>query len=200
MLNRRFSSKISRVFAGGLGSISLIATYGHMRKHKTIIVFDIDHTLIHAHKNKELQTLNLTIFKKPDFSFELENDNNKTITKYDVWKRPYVDIVIPVLSIFATLHIFTSAKKEYADTILENMSINKYFEKRYYREEWKTTSSKSLTIFDGDSNNKLLVDDRSFNNSKNDEPESFYHISPFYFYNKNDKELLKFLGKWIFCL
>ena len=73
------------MFAGGLGSISLIATYGHMRKHKTIIVFDIDHTLIHAHKNKELQTLNLTIFKKPDFSFELENDNNKTITKYIIY-------------------------------------------------------------------------------------------------------------------
>ena len=170
-----------------------VLCYGLFRRHKKILVFDIDNTLVHAKKNKKVSSLNMSLYRKPDF-----NIYNKV--HYDVWIRPHCKIIIFLLSKVATLHIFTAAEMKYANDILAHIDKHKkYFDEIYYEDTWKIHQSKNLDVFFGDNKNKILIDDRNFNNYKKDNT-LFYHIPSYKVYNKYDFELVKFLIKWIFIL
>lgn len=189
--------KTTIITAVSIGSTATIL-YGTLRQHKKIIVFDIDNTLVHAKSQHRIKTLNMTTYKKCNFTFrDLDEDDSETI--YDVWERPYLNVIIPLLSKFATLHIFTSADKHYADNILNNINITKYFDKILYDDSWDLNQSKDLKLVPGDSKDKILVDDRNFNNYKADNT-LFYHIPSYRVHAKHDYELVKFFFKWMFVL
>lgn len=158
-----------------------VGSYGVFREHKKIIVFDIDHTLIHSMKITRANEMNLSIYKKPDFNMYDESDNPK---RY-VWVRPFYKFVIPILSNFTTLHIFTRATKDYSDEILANIDKDqKYFSERLYRESSDHNSGKNLDLITGNYKDKTL----------------FYHIPQYEVNNCCDIELLKFLFRWAFVL
>ena len=192
------SRYITKILLSGVAGGLL---YGSLREHKKIIVFDVDNTLVHAKLHKRTNTLNMNNLNKCDFSFTLknENDNDKKIGDiYDVWQRPYVNIIIPLLSNFTTIHIFTSAEKTYADNILNNMKINKYFNDVLYEDSWQLKKTKDLGLVSGDNKNKILVDDRKFNNGN--DGSLFYHIPSYRVHDKYDYELVKYFFKWMIVL
>jgi RNA polymerase II subunit A-like phosphatase len=182
------------IFGGVVGTLS----YGIFREHKRILVFDIDNTLIHAKKVKRVNSLNMESYRKPDFNIYDDDEQDKIL--YNVWIRPQYNIIIPLLSKFAELHIFTSASKEYADDILQNIDPNKkYFNQILYDESWNKFESKNLNLIQGDNQSKILIDDRKFNNYEKD-ITLFYHIPSYRIHSKCDYELFKFFLKWMFVL
>ena len=209
------------------GSIGGTLSYGIFREHKKILVFDIDNTLIHAKKVKSVNKLNMKPYPKPDFNIYDDDDDdnegnmifvntsNKTdivnyeivgidkcsiIPIYNVWIRPHYNIVIPLLSKFADLHIFTSASKEYADDILQNIDPQKkYFNQILYDDSWDIYQAKNLDLIAGNHTDKILIDDRNFNDYKKDNT-LFYHIPSYRIHSKYDYELIKFFLQWMFVL
>ena len=178
-MHNNMSKYITKTLLTG-STIGLL--YGSLREHKKIIVFDIDNTLVHTKLHKRVTSLNMTNLRNYDFMFILKDENNaigeiKKETKqeiYDVWQRPYANIIIPLLANFTTIHIFTSAEKSYADNVLNNMKIIKYFNDVLYVDSWEINKSKDITLITGNNKDKILIDDRIFNNANNG--SSFYHI------------------------
>jgi hypothetical protein len=187
----RVIKRVSAVFASGT------ILYGTTREHKKIIVFDIDNTLIHAKLTKRCDTLNMKKMPNYDFQISLNTEDNDKET-YNVWIRPFANIVIPLLSNFATCHIYTSAKQDYADFVLGNMPMKEYFEGIHYYDSWKKFNTKNLSVIPGNNKDKILVDDRNFNNAN--DGSLFYHIPSYRVHSNYDCELIKFFLKWMFVL
>ena len=151
-------------------------------EQKLKLAFDLDSTIIHSVKAKNIDCMNNNLLKKPDFIL----DNPDPKNKYLVWRRPYSKFVLKFLSKFNSLYLFTASTQNYADPIVYNLFPTIDFKQRLYRESCE--DGKNLTKIS--EKNIVLIDD----NIKNNKNNSFYHIYPYNFLSKHDRELIKLVG------
>lgn len=106
--------------------IKLRFPFRYMQEHLTLVL-DLDETLVHCTKEKPAQTCDFEeIF--------VEFKGKKTIEKYYLIKRPFLEHFLEGLSKFFTLMVFTSSQQEYADTILNRIDYKRNIKKRFYRQ------------------------------------------------------------------
>jgi hypothetical protein len=155
-------------------------------KSKLNIIFDLDETLIYSDLISNYDNTNKSNISKPE-SYEIVN-------RRKIWIRPYTFSIIPILSRFNNLYLFTKATQPYAEDILTKTNLDRYFVEKKFRFDCKNNcknNCKSIEIFPqllNDKKNTILVDDKFSNKC---EGEKFYHIPRFNCFVKNDIEMLK---------
>jgi hypothetical protein len=105
---------------------------------------------------------------------------------YKIYKRPYTDFTLNILSKFCKLHIFSAAEKCYAEPIIKHCFGSDLFITKTYR-GYDESYGKSVCSI---GNNAILIDDKLYNHVHG---EKFYHIPQYTIFNNNDIELLKLL-------
>lgn len=186
--------KIKSLFKFSIGfcmiTMSGLYYYIHVKskstKSKLNIIFDLDETLIHTDKIKNYSNYNQSNILKPE-SYEITSNRK-------IWIRPGVFYIIPILSKFNNLYLFTKATKPYTMNILEKTNLDKYFIDKKFRDDCKGTC-KNIDKFNLISYS-LLVDDKITNQC---EKQNFYHMPRFNYWTKYDIELIKLFG-WIIWL
>ena len=154
---------------------------------KLNVVWDLDHTLIHSKDTYDYNSQDNTVFKQPDATVRLKSnkDDSEHEYEYHVFTRPFSHFILSQLSTFTKLHIYTAATPDYADKIIKKCYKDIPFNQKLYRENC-IKHRKDLDLIEG--KRKILVDDRNYTHM---EGQSFYHIPPYYFYNKTDWEMIK---------
>jgi hypothetical protein len=167
----------------GLGSTYVGIKLWQLKKKNMNLVFDIDNTLISSQSVGSYMQHNTRNYGTPNLS----------LPHYMVWKRPYSEVTLYILSKFYNIHIYTAATEEYALNILEGCYPSLRYNSLYSRKEWHEAKKvKDMTLF-GNSANYLLIDDKLSNHV---EGQAFYHIPPYYHYNNAnsyDYEMLRLL-------
>lgn len=173
----------------GTGLSSSLTLYSYIyykskqdTKSKLNIIFDLDETIIHTDKIKNYNNINKKNILKPE-PYEI-------IGERKIWIRPWIYSVIPILSKFNNLFIFTKATESYTNDILTKSNLNKYFVDKKYREDCKGECKNifkfnlsNMTIL-----NTLLIDDKLSNKC---EGQNFYHIQKFNYFQQNDIQMIK---------
>ena len=160
--------------------------------NKINLVFDLDDTLIYSQKIYKFNNYNNKYIRNYDFKTNLEYKPNNE--QHYVWIRPHTKLFLKLISKFTNIYVFTAAKKNYADNI-----INEIFEKKpirsLYYDNFQLLGKKDLRIIDFniDLNKTFLIDDKISNKV---EKQNFYHIPRFYYNQKYDFEIIK-LFIWI---
>jgi TFIIF-interacting CTD phosphatase-like protein len=190
MFNRKFATyTLSTLSVFGFG------TYGYRKSRSTNklnIVLDLDNTLISSMNAEKYADCNKSKMSLPDVETVYVEDDGSTHIDYYVWKRPFLNIVIPLLAKFNNLHLMTRADQDYADEIIEKCKIDKYFQTKRYHDDCGKDCKNIQGICSSQSapDNIILVDDDKRNNC---EGENFYHIAYYSHFNRLDCELLKLL-------
>ncbi len=171
-------------------SVNIISLFGYIQyktnsKKKLNIIFDLDETLIHSEKISNLKNYNKSNMSFPDIT---------NLSGRDIWIRPGVLMLLPIISKFNNVYLFTKATKPYTDEILSNVKIDKYFIDLKYRDECHGIP-KNLLKYNIDLDNSILIDDKLSNKYEN---QNLYHIPRFNSYVKYDLEMFKLFG-FILC-
>lgn len=151
------------------------------KKDQLHIVFDLDHTLIHAERISKFNNIKTTHIRKPDGEGK----------KYFIWKRPFLVPILWSLSKFNNLHLMTRSTKDYSSEICTILDIDKYFTKKYVRGDPENGEMcKDVSTIDADKhiNKFLLVDDLKSNCCSG---QKFYHIPQYLSTSQYDIALLK---------
>ena len=176
---------------------NIIGLYVYIRyksksSNKLNIVLDLDETIIHSDKVANTLNYNDKNIIKPDIKRIQISTSERQI-----WIRPFVKTLLPVLAQFNNLYLFTKATKPYADTILEETKLDKYFKERKYRDSCEKTC-KDLNKFmnnieklNFNTSLWVLVDDKLSNKCGQ---QNFYHIPRFNCYVHYDYEFVKVFG------
>lgn len=117
------------------------------------LVLDLDHTLVYVQKSQLPNT-------KADFSFNL----NKVT--YFVYKRPFLENFLFSASKLFDVVIFTSAKKEYADIIIDWFDKFNFVKRRFYQNDCVVRNNrfvKDVSRLAINLNGILMVDDKPDN-------------------------------------
>lgn len=200
------------IFGGKIILSCLVSTTGLLnimyfnkidKKNRLNLIFDLDETLINSEKANHIKNLNMNGIAKYDYVFNYISENSGKKKQYYVWKRPFVNFIIKILSNYNNLYLLTSADKDYAYDICSGIKIDKYFiEKKCcddidkYNDENENDNDndlegKDIEIFSNiNVSNSILIDDLISNNVKN---QRFIHIHPYSFYKSYDFELIKLL-------
>ncbi len=146
---------------------------------KLNIVFDMDETLLHTKKQSYWSDHNNSNAATPDFP---ANEGGRNI-----WLRPFVPALLPVLAKFNNIYIFTRGAQPYADAVLDTSGLDKYIVAKKYSEECRGLK-KDVRLFNLDPAKSMLVDDKL----SNAEPgQNLYHIPKYLPYLTGDIEFLK---------
>jgi len=117
---------------------------------KKTIVLDLDETLIHSCSKEPAHYDHLINFR----------DNGQSYRMY-IQKRPGVDTFLKELSKMFEICIFTASTKEYADPIIDKLSISIPHSHRFYRNHCTIKSGmyiKDLSRFNRPISSILLID------------------------------------------
>ncbi len=169
-----------------LGSFTIMFNYVLLKKkssNKINIIFDLDETIIHTDKTHNVDNYNNSNLINPNIN-EVSNIDG---IKRKIWIRPFVKTIIPILSEFNNLYLFTKGTKTYADLVLEKCKLDKYFIIKKYRDDCNGIC-KDLTKFNIDLDKTTLIDDKLSNKCIG---QQFYHIPRFNYYVKRDYEIIK---------
>ncbi len=112
--------------------------------HRKVILFDLDETLAHCVRHKNL-------LKQPDVYLDVPTPSGKML-KAGFNVRPYCQDILECSNKYFEVCVFTASNKEYADTILDYIDpTGTLIQHRFYRESCiKTTDNvyiKDLRIF-----------------------------------------------------
>lgn len=174
--------------SSGFGICVGLASYINWKSEQDIktklnLVFDLDETIIYTNKighYNDANKLNLLI-----------PESCEIIGNRKIWIRPYINTIIPILSKFNNLFLFTKATEPYTTDILTKTNLDRYFTEKKYREDCKGIC-KDYTKFEHIKHIKniktMLIDDK---NSNQCEGHNFYHIPKFNYCVKNDTEIIK---------
>jgi hypothetical protein len=121
-------------------TISLLTNYLRKNKKKINVIFDLDNTLIMSMEKNKYSNLNIS--HKPSI-MHLQSNILSNIRV--VWARPMVSTVLYLLDKFTNIYLYTHAEKTYADNILLQLNIDKYFIDCRYRED--IVDTKDITTF-----------------------------------------------------
>jgi len=147
------------------------------------LVVDLDETLIHSSN-----------VKKPGHADDplviIQKDG--TYRQIYLNKRPYLDHFLEKLSQEYNIVIFTAAKIEYADTIIDTIDQNSYISRRLYRESCIRVGQgwiKDIAKVGSKLTDTLLIDNCPVAGNLN--PDNHILIKP-WFDDEKDEELLKY--------
>lgn len=195
---QHYTRKFVKYIGLGIGTSTLIIAPIAYHKinlppeQKINVVFDLDQTLIYSKKSRYYNRHNMTNYKNYNWIFKYIDDDNKT-KGYHVWARPYVYMVLPILSALTNVHLYTRASEDYTEDILDGLNIRKYFlTLNYCLYNQKHKDVNKVIDVNINKNLSILVDDDMKNRHSNQE---FIHIPQYYPHNLYDYELLKVLVK-----
>ena len=152
-------------------------------KKKYTLVLDLDETLIHLRQKKDVinikNDVNIKINNKSDYFYDnYDKNHNKYLLQFRVGLFSFLTILKPFYEIIS----FTSATKEYADVIIDEIEKKrKFFDHKFYREHtviYKDTFVKDISRIGRDIKKIIIIDNNERNfvlNKKNG-----IKIAPYY--------------------
>ena len=152
-------------------------------KKKYTLVLDLDETLIHLRQKKDVINLkndvNIKINNISDNFYEnYDKDRNKYLLQFRVGLFSFLTILKPFYEIIS----FTSATKEYANVIINEIEKKrKFFDYNFYREHtviYKDTFVKDISRIGRDIKKIIIIDNNEFNFVLN--KENGIKIAPYY--------------------
>ena len=152
-------------------------------KKKFTLVLDLDETLIHLRQKKDVinikNDVNIKINNKSDYFYDnYDKNNNKYLLQFRVGLFSFLTILKP----FYELISFTSASKEYADVIINEIEKKrKFFDHKFYREHcviYKDTFVKDISRIGRDIKKIIIIDNNERNFVLN--KENGIKIAPYY--------------------
>ena len=152
-------------------------------KKKYTLVLDLDETLIHLRQKKEVvnikNDINIKINNTSDnFSSVYDRDKNKYLLQFRVGLFSFLTILKPFYEIIS----FTSATREYADVIINEIEKNRpFFDHKFYREHtviYKDSFIKDISRIGRDMKKIIIIDNNEGNFILN--KENGIKIVPFY--------------------
>ncbi|ODV58124.1 Nem1-Spo7 phosphatase catalytic subunit NEM1, partial [Ascoidea rubescens DSM 1968] len=137
---------------------------------KKTLILDLDETLIHSLSKSSRLSITSSAHM-----VEVKLNNNNIPTLYYVYKRPYCDEFLNIVSQWFNLIIFTASVKEYADPIINLLEKDKfYFQKRLYRDNCTLNKGingigyiKDLKILNTHLSKVIMIDNSPISYSKN---------------------------------
>lgn len=151
-------SKLPKVFFSPLN-------FNPSKHQKKTLILDLDETLIHSlSKTNRMSTAHMVEVKV----------NKDLATLYYVYKRPYCETFLRLVTSWFDVYIFTASAKEYADPVIDWLeSDRKYFSKRYYRDNCTLRKGagyiKDLSLLEIDLSKVILIDNSPISYSLNHE-------------------------------
>ena len=152
-------------------------------KKKYTLVLDLDETLIHLRQKKDVinikNDVNIKINNTSDyFSDNYDKNRNKYLLQFRVGLFSFLTILKPFYEIIS----FTSATREYADVIINEIEKSrKYFDYKFYREHtviYKDTFVKDISRIGRDMSKIIIIDNNERNFVLN--KENGIKIAPYY--------------------
>lgn len=132
----------------------------HQRK---TLILDLDETLIHSlSKTNRMSTAHMVEVRL----------NSNLATLYYVYKRPFCDEFLRLVSNWFDVYIFTASAKEYADPVINWLERDRpYFAKRFYRDNCTLRQGagyiKDLSVVGVELSKVILVDNSPISYSLN---------------------------------
>lgn len=152
-------------------------------KKKYTLVLDLDETLIHLRQKKDIinikNDINIKVNNTSDyFCDNYDKNSNKYLLQFRVGLFSFLTILKPFYEIIS----FTSATREYADVIINEIEKNrKFFDHKFYREHtviYKDTFVKDISRIGRDMKKIIIIDNNERNFVLN--KENGIKIAPYY--------------------
>ncbi|TDG39268.1 hypothetical protein AWZ03_014312 [Drosophila navojoa] len=165
---------------------------------KTLIL-DLDETLVHScYLDPDTHDVVGCTFVPatavPDYILNIPILANLGPVEFQVFKRPYVDLFLDLVSKWYDVVIYTASLQAYASIVIDKLDAGRgILQRRYYRQHCVNTSSlvsKNLFVVNRDLNSVLIIDNSP--SAYRDFPENALPIKS-YIYDPNDRELLNLL-------
>ena len=136
-------------------------------KKRYTLILDLDETLIHLRQKKEVinikNDVNININNMSDYNYNIDKEKNKYLLQFRVGLFSFLTLLKPFYEIIS----FTSASKEYADVIINEIEKKrKFFDFKFYREHcviYKDTFVKDISRI-GRNIQKIIIIDNNENN------------------------------------
>ena len=131
-------------------------------KKRYSLILDLDETLIHLRQKKEVvnvkNDINININNMSDYNYNIDKEKNKYLLQFRVGLFSFLTLLKPFYEIIS----FTSASKEYADVIINEIEKKrKFFDFKFYREHcviYKDTFVKDVSRIGRDIQKIIIVD------------------------------------------
>ena len=151
-------------------------------KKRYTLILDLDETLIHLRQKKEVVNIkndvNININNISDFNYNSNKEKNKYLLQFRVGLFSFLTLLKPFYEIIS----FTSASKEYADVIINEIEKKrKFFDFKFYREHcviYKDTFVKDISRIGRDIQKIIIIDNNENNFVLN--KENGIKIYPYY--------------------
>ena len=151
-------------------------------KKRYSLILDLDETLIHLRQKKEVvnvkNDINININNMSDYNYNIDKEKNKYLLQFRVGLFSFLTLLKPFYEIIS----FTSASKEYADVIINEIEKKrKFFDFKFYREHcviYKDTFVKDVSRIGRDIQKIIIIDNNENNFVLN--KENGIKISPYY--------------------
>lgn len=156
------SSYMAAVFAKLPKVLFLPLNFNPKKHQRKVLILDLDETLIHL----------LSKTSRMSTSHMVEVRLNNLATLYYVYKRPFCDEFLGLVTEWYDVYVFTASAREYADPVINWLERDrKYFKKRFYREHCTLRKGagyiKDLSILGIDLARVILVDNSPISYSLN---------------------------------
>ena len=151
-------------------------------KKRYTLILDLDETLIHLRQKKQVVNIkndvNININNISDYNYNSDKEKNKYLLQFRVGLFSFLTLLKPFYEIIS----FTSATKEYADVIINEIEKKRnFFDFKFYREHctiYKDTFVKDISKIGRDIQKIIIVDNNENNFVLN--KENGIKISPYY--------------------
>ena len=136
-------------------------------KKRYTLILDLDETLIHLRQKKQVVNIkndvNININNTSDYNYNSDKDKNKYLLQFRVGLFSFLTLLKPFYEIIS----FTSASREYADVIINEIEKKrKFFDYKFYREHctiYKDTFVKDISKIGRDLQKIIIVDNNENN-------------------------------------
>ena len=110
-----------------------------MRPKRSTLVLDIDGTLAFT----EVEGLRISRARRlPDASFDAQSaDGSGRITTFSVWRRPHLELFLRETARHFRIVVFTAARKEYADPLIDLLDPHCVIRQRLYRSSCRAAAA-----------------------------------------------------------
>ena len=136
-------------------------------KKRYTLILDLDETLIHLRQKKEVVNLkndvDININNMSDYNYNLDKNKNKYLLQFRIGLFSFLTLLKPFYEIIS----FTSATREYADVIINEIEKKRnFFDYKFYREHcviYKDTFVKDISRIGRDIQKIIIVDNNENN-------------------------------------
>ena len=151
-------------------------------KKRYTLILDLDETLIHLRQKKQVVNIkndvDININNMSDYNYNLDKNKNKYLLQFRIGLFSFLTLLKPFYEIIS----FTSATREYADVIINEIEKKRnFFDYKFYREHcviYKDTFVKDISRIGRDIQKIIIVDNNENNFVLN--KENGIKISPYY--------------------